>query len=194
MIKQIILSSIIIIYLSNCNNKKTVANESTKMVVYRYDSHSQDFIDTIVVNIDRIDSSNYSYKFKSPNSDKWSFELKLRIDDSVLVIPEGNLKTEEVMFICVDRKMVRLYYNGDKYYTIYKILRLPHAIDSQGLIFWSPEFGIILERSLTWKTFIRFEYLKDETKNNIIRHLNYSIMHDNVFYNLPDWEEKYKLK
>ena len=164
------------------------------MVVFCYSMNLQDNIDTIDVLIIRKDSSNYIFKSKSPDENKWSFELKFVLADSEKVITEGNWNKRGEIYRVIDRKGFRLYYYGSKYYFVYKILNYSYEADSQGLLFWSPEFGIILDRSLTWRSFVRYEYLNDESKNEIIRHLCFSIMNDKEFYNEPDWEEKYYLK
>jgi len=180
--------------LTNCDTKKSESNLNNHMIVYGYDSRSQDYMDTIEVSLKSIDSTSYSYKHKAPDKTEWSFEFDILLNDSVIVLPEGSLQRDNVSLICVDSKQVKLYYNDKKYHIIYKILHFSPAIDSQGLFFWSPEYGLILEKSLTWRTFVRFEYVNNEANNQVIRHLCYSIMHDKDFYNLPNWEEQYVLK
>jgi len=164
------------------------------MIVYTYYKNFQDLIDTIEVDVKRIDSVNYVVRWRSPGEINWDFDIKLILNDSTIVIPEGNWNTTGNIYKCIDRRAYKLYYNGDRYYFVYRILHYSSAIDAEGLTFWSPEFGVILGKSLAWGSFVRFEYLNDESKNSIIQHLCYSIMNDKEFYNLSDWEEKYKFK
>ena len=193
MSRQIAFFILILLLFNSCDNKKLMQKEQTKMVICGYSDIFQDFIDTLDVLIKRIDSTNYIYKSRSLDENKWSFELKFELEkDTVKVITEGNWNKKDEVYKAIDRKAVKLYYYGNRYYFVYKILRYSPAVDSEGLIFWSPEFGIILERSLTWRSFGRFEYLSDDSKNEIIRHLCFLIMNDNKFYNEPNWEEKYK--
>jgi hypothetical protein len=189
MLRQFALSTLFLILFPSCDNKEMEKTEQMKMVVYFYSSIFQDRIDTSDVLIKRIDSTNFIYKSKPPDENKWSFELKFELKDTIKVLTEGNWNKIDEVYKFIDRKGFKLYYYGNSYYFVYKILNYSYAIDSEGLIFWSPEFGIILERSLTWRSFARFEYLNDESKNEIIRHLCFSIMNDKEFYNQPDWRK-----
>ena len=188
MLRQIAISFIFLLLLTGCGKKETERKDQNRMIVYSYYSNLQDDIDTFDVLIENRDSVTYYYKSKDPEDTKWSYELKIKIEDSVKVTSEGDWNKKGEVYKAIDRRGVKLYFYGNRYYFVYKILHYSYAIDSQGLTFWSPEFGIILARSLTWPSFVRYEYLNDEFKNQIIRHLAFSIITDKQFYNEPDWE------
>jgi hypothetical protein len=190
MIRKTVISFIFLLQMTNCGKKEPQINDQNKMIVYSYYMNLQDNIDTIDVLTGNRDSI-YFYKRKNTTETEWLYELNIELKDPVKV---DNLNYSGETLQMIDRKEVKLYFYNNRYYFVYKILHYSYAIDSEGLIFWSPEFGIILTRSLTWPSFDRFEYLKDDLKNQIIRHLAFAIISDQQFYNEPDWVDKYKTK
>jgi len=185
-LKQISIIIGFFILLSNCAEQQPIKQDKSKMIVYLYDSNSQDYTDTIDVSITAIDSTHYLYKRKDIKKKDWARELKIDLNRLVVssVAKENNWKDTNII---VDRKWIKLPYNGNKYFFVYKILVFAYAADSQGLIFWTPEYGIILERSLTWRTLVRYEFLENDARNEIIRHLGYLVLRDKEFFNLDDW-------
>lgn len=189
MLKQISFSIIVLLILSSCRNTSNENNDISKMVAYSYNKNYQYSIDTIDVLIDTKDSITYTFRQKSTKKNDWQLELKILIGDTLRIIKEDKQDTGGEIYKYIDAKVMWFYNYDNRPYCVYRILYTSGAMDSEGLLFWSPEFGIILGKSLAWKTFVRYEYLNGETKNEIVRHLCYLIINDKEFYNLPDWDK-----
>ncbi len=176
---NLILLAIIII---GCKQTKRLNNE--QFLVFHYSERFQfDSIDTIDVHRAKLTNSFFIYKSNGLKPEGWSTDYRFCTNDSVKPYSvEGILKV-------IDRKFIRINYPKEQYYYVYRLLTYDHSIDSQTLHFWTPEYGIILSRSLTWRTFDRYEILNDEIKNQTIRNICFLIIDDKDFYNLENWED-----
>ena len=76
------------------------------MIVYRYDSRSQDYMDTIEVSLKSIDSIVYIKHLIKLNG---LLNLIYSLTILIIVVPEGSLQRDNVSLICVDSKQVKLY-------------------------------------------------------------------------------------
>jgi hypothetical protein len=174
-----ILLAIIVV---GCKQTNSLNNE--KFLVFHYSERFQfDSIDTIDVHRAKLTNSFFIYKSNGLKPEGWSTDYRFCLNDSIKPYSvEGTLKV-------LDRKFIRFYYPKEKTFYVYRLLAYDHSVDSQTLHFWIPEFGIILSRSLTWRTFDRYEFLDDENKNQIIRNICFLILDDKDFYNLDNWED-----
>jgi hypothetical protein len=69
----------------------------------------------------------------------------------------------------------------DRKYTVFKFASKPFAIDGCVTHFWAPEFGIILTRSATWKSFRKLK-TNNDSLNKKIHLLTELIYQDTKFY------------
>jgi hypothetical protein len=91
-------------------------------------------------------------------------------------------------------------YDSEKRYFIYRYLvynieYIPYSNSydtTASVIYWSKNYGFILQKFFSYESLMRFEYLNNEKYNEIIRHLCSFIYRDTKFNTLPDWETRIK--
>ncbi|QQS50992.1 MAG: hypothetical protein IPM71_15670 [Bacteroidota bacterium] len=79
---------------------------------------------------------------------------------------------------------------NDKKILVYRLLVFNKKVnESAVLVFWTKDFGIIMQKDLYVNSLIRFDYANNEQKNKTIHHLCYFVFSDAAFNNLKDWKE-----
>ena len=88
----------------------------------------------------------------------------------------------------VDNKFFRLS-DYDKKYFVYRFFLYRDNNDFDELIYWSKDFGVILQVSLYNDYLFKVEYIDDDENNKIINHICFLIFGDKFFNHLDDWEK-----
>jgi len=111
---------------------------------------------------------------------KFKFNEK-HIENSIFY--HGQIKYKEFSF-----SQKRTYTNGAKTYPVYKFYYAPHTTDIGNSYFWTPEFGIILIRSLHWENIMKLECHKSGTLSKELDQLCDMVLFDktNFFMTTED--------
>ena len=177
-------------YSCTKNERNCIVEPTERKIILDYDAYHpmSTFYraDTLDTSTEKINDSLFIYKTKGIHDSIWYDKLLIDLQNKRIIytIRKDTLHTKLVDKICI-----RYYTPKTVNYFVYRIIVYSHAADSQGLVFWSPEFGIIMWKSLTFQNFVRYEFMNDEEKNRIVRDLCYFTMNDKNFYTLNDWWE-----
>jgi hypothetical protein len=185
---------------SDYNQSKVASQQIVRYIYNEFNSRESWLnIDTLNLEFRRTGDSTFMYKTEDKGSSTDVFEIDLKSKKATLnyeeitSVDENDGSINKLKFVYnvkyVDNKIFRLP-NDDKKYFVYRyIAYLKSPNDYMNcLIYWSKEYGIILEKHLSMNTLIRNEYINNESKNLAIRHLGYYIFSDARFFNLKDWE------
>ena len=152
------------------------------MVAYGYNSQMLESVDTVTtklvsgINEDFI----FSWRFDRDSDTLWGEFHLTPGSASNSYYKDGQ---EVTPLEIIDIKTVVLDVPDKQHFHVYKVLNRGKGIDSGDLSFFTKEFGLILQKPLYWRSIRRVEYLNDDRKNNIIRHLCFIIMRDTDFFN-----------
>ena len=189
--KKIYLLSVFIPLLSICycqqvHIKKTVfyklyqgANDTPHS--YWFISEKVNWLTDSIVQIMRhMDSTYYVEKDKldTDNYDIATRNILLQRDaDS---IPEG---ADENYHLISDRT----YIIKDNSYTVYALNHDTHACDDDGIIYFSPEFGILLDYATSWSNLLYTEdiYNINQKVRLILNELANTVLQDTTFFPNP---------
>jgi hypothetical protein len=174
----------IILAVFACDSRKVNdTQETTKyfFVIYDLELPAELNLDTIEVNIStEIQDSVYSLTYVNEYNiahDTVIYKLK----ESENYQPEyyfNGAKAETNNFVFVSKENSQI--NGQKF-NVYKYARNPFAIDGCVTHFWTPEIGIIIKRSATWRNFSKLQ-TNDFDLNQKINLLAELIYQDTEFY------------
>lgn len=188
--KIIFLTILTIFYSCETNKRNNYSKKSNNVVISLYETPNRSLptfynLDTLEIMNNELDDSSFAYRSKGIKDTVYS-ELKIDLKKKkTTYIYEG----QQYISYFIDWKMILI--NKKKPFYIYRILDF-RGVDSQEFIYWTKDFGIILRKSLYWRSFITYEYLNDEVKNETIRILCNFIMNDGEFYEVKDWKERTK--
>ncbi len=171
---------IIILTTFGCNSRKVHdAQKTTKFyfVNYNLELPSEVYLDTVEVEIEtEIQDSVYSLTYSSLND-----TIVYNFKESEYYQPKYYLNGEKVEnnnFVFVSKKDYQI--NGHKF-DVYKYARNPTGIDGCVTFFWTPEIGVIIKRSATWRNFSKLQ-TNDFDLNQKINLLTELIYQDTEFY------------
>jgi hypothetical protein len=183
-------------------SKGQLNTTSQKVIFYNYNEFNSRMSiifssDTIDVTLSKVADSIYSYNSKGYFSIKLQVDRKLKkatyennFYDSEYEPEDENSRKEvrkafQVKY--VDNKIFE--YNDQKYFVYRILVKNVKKEESEELLFWCKEFGIIMQKSLIYPSLIRYEFLNSPEKNNMIHHLSFFVFSDLDFYYLKDWEK-----
>lgn len=142
------LFMIFVLFFSfSCNVKENKNVIMYKLYIYEHDEVT---INTEKIKFSKIISGN-SYNLKYQSLDKKNSYEYFFVDDTTKhqqkrVNPEGDVDN----LLLEDFKIVSI--NENKY-KVYKFSTNSGAIDKTTFIYWSPDLGIVLFKSKTWRSF-----------------------------------------
>jgi len=153
--------------------------------------------DTIDVTLSKVADSIYSYNSKGYFSHKLQVDRRLKkatyennFYDSEYEPEDENSRKEVRKAFQVKYVDSKIFEYNDQKYFVYRILaKNSKKEESEELLFWCKEFGLIMQKSLVYPSLIRYEFLDDPVKNNMIHHLCFFVFSDLDFYYLKDWEK-----
>lgn len=175
-----------IIILTNfaCNSRKVddkIKTTKFYFVNYNLELPSELYLDTVEIVIDtKVQDSIYAltYVFLNDNAkDTIIYNLK----ESEYYQPKYYLNREKAEiddFVFVSKKDYQI--NGQKF-DVYKYAKNPIGIDGCVTHFWTPEIGVIIRRSATWRNFSKLQ-TNDFDFNQKINLLTELIYQDTEFY------------
>jgi hypothetical protein len=174
--------------------------DTHKVVFYNYNEFNSRITqifssDTLEIKMSNIADSIYYYQSTG------YFNIKLQVDTKLKKAKYENSSYDELGYDEPSIKAIReafevkyvsnkIFEHRDKKYFVYRILVTNKKIKDFGiLIFWSKEFGIIMEKYLNENILLRFDYANDEEKNKIVQHLCYFVFSDYGFNSINDWKK-----
>lgn len=174
--------------------------ETHKVVFYNYNEFNSRITqifgsDTLEIEMSNISDSIYNYKSTG------YFNIKVQVDTKLKKAKYENSSFDEMGYDETSIKAIRdafevkyisnkIFKHEDKKYVVYRILVTNKKIkDCDILIFWSKEFGVIMEKYLNENILLRFDYANDEEKNKIVQHLCYFVFSDYGFNFIYDWKK-----
>ena len=118
-------------------------------------------------------SNEYQQKFKFQFGDsKKSYRIKSESDN--------ELMEDSVQLNLIDKKSINLY---NKKYTIYKYLyNLKSVVDEETLIFFTKDFGIVMEKPISWPGYRKLVQFGDLNNQKILNKLCEVILSDSNFF------------
>jgi hypothetical protein len=178
-----------------------IKGKSSKVVFYNYNEFNPRI--SMIFSSDTLDvfQTNEADSIFYYESDGY-FNIKLIVDDKLESAIYENGFYDEIGYDEESIKKIReafqvkfvdtkIFKYENNYYCIYRILSNNKEVkESAVLVFWSKEFGILMQKDLYVNELLRFEYTDNEIKNIVIRHLCFSIYSDSDFSYLKDWQEK----
>ncbi|AHM59096.1 hypothetical protein D770_25675 [Flammeovirgaceae bacterium 311] len=184
-----------------CSPDKSFIEE--KAIKYSYVNYQIELVSEVLLTVDTtkylfsVSDSIYTLKYINP---KDTVSYILRADSIFQPIYITNAKDTSDSFIYVAHLDFKI---NDRLYRVFKYASDPGVIDGCVTHFWTPELGIILTRSSTWRSFSKLQTNSDSI-NQQINLLAEVIYQDASFYNgcnkemelMPkaDAEEYYKQK
>ena len=180
---------------------QTIKSEDFKVVFYNYNEFNSRITtifssDTLLVSLKNIGDTIYSYQSVG------YFDIRLQINTKSKAVRYENGFYDNDEYDEISRKAVRnafevkhidtkIFEQGDYKYFVFRLLiKNTKVEDCDFLVFWSKDYGILMQKDLHVNGLIRFDRVGDESKNNMIRHLCYFIFSDSNFSYLKDWEKK----
>ena len=172
--------------LQACSPEKDF-NEGTAIKYFYVDYHIElltevqliaDTIEYLVSISDSVYTLQYINQKDSQLSDTVSYILKQSADFEPRFLMSGK-PDKPYDLVYVDNRDFRI---NDKIYPVFKYASNTAAIDGCITHFWTPEFGIILTRSATWKSFSKLQTNSDSI-NKEINLLSEVIYQETSFYN-----------
>ncbi len=196
-----------LIIISSCQT--TVDNEKLYYLSHNYESYTSACIDTIqtIQTAEVIDRVHHiTYKMIRPD----------RIDSITYILKEDTIFQPKYLwkndidsdseFVLTDMKEFSVNF---KQYRVYKYALNPNAIDGCVTHFWTPELGVFLVRSTSWRK-MRVMYSTNSNKNDEITSLcrliwqypefyfgcseRIHLIPDFIYNEFNDWYLKEKLK
>jgi hypothetical protein len=150
---------------------------STKYLFIRlWGSESVDTISKTILSNDNQDSIFFvSYKITWRN-DTYIERFAFQQYDSMQIKVDSHWKVTEY----IDKKSFNLF---NRKYEIYKYLEDdPKGVDEEMLYFYSPQYGVLINRSLAWGNFDKLIDWGNEEDNLIISILCDMILGDTYFF------------
>ena len=182
---------IIYLILQGCSPDKSF-NED-KPIKYSYINYQIELVSDVLITADTTEyllsvsdsiySLKYIYQKDSQESDTVSYILKQSPDFQPKYLINRK-RVEPQAFVYVANQGFRI---NDKIYPVYKYASNPYVTDGCVTHFWTPELGIILTRSSTWRSFRKLQTNADRI-NRQINLLSEVIFQDVSFYNGCDQE------
>tara|TARA_R110001592_G_scaffold361571_1_gene672517 strand:- start:1408 stop:2004 length:597 start_codon:yes stop_codon:yes gene_type:complete len=179
-------------------NSMTAQTIDSKVVFYNYNEFNSRITnifssDTLIVSLKNIGNSIHSYQSTG------YLDISLQVNTETKAARYENGFYDENGYDEKSRKSIRdafevryvdnkiFEYNDYKYF-VYRLLVTNKKVnDCDFLVFWSKDYGILMQKDLHVDGLIRFDNVSDEQKNIMIRHLSYFIFSDNNFGYLKDW-------
>ncbi|MCW3785761.1 hypothetical protein [Plebeiibacterium sediminum] len=134
------------------------------------------------------DTSVYHLKYIR----NWNNYVEKKTDTIKFKFDQGHLNNSDIYFTKdVSKSFLfaqrRVYINGSKNYTVYKFYNAPQMMDAGEAYFWTPEFGVILIRSLYWENIMKLECHKSESLSKELDQLCTMVLFDKSnFFNSID--------
>lgn len=131
--------------------------------------------------VDSIYSLNYIYQ-DSNSVDTITFVLKEDKNFEPLYLENGKINNKNILhYVNSVNFYVEKNNQAYKSYNVHKFAQRPDVADGCVTFFWTPELGIILERSATWNNFGKLK-TNDNELNKEIDFLTELIYHNIRFY------------
>ncbi len=183
----------LIVIESCCNSHKTSNKLNTLDFSYTYykasNTNEYDLYEIPVSFIQEItDSSVYYLKYIR----NWNSYVDFKTDTIKFKFDQEYLENSNIYFTQEKSKSFlfaqkRTYVNGSRNYTVYKFYDAPMIIDAGDAYFWTPEFGVILIRSLHWENIMKLECHKSESLSKELDQLCNMVLFDkSIFFKSTD--------
>lgn len=193
--------TMILSFLLYCNI--LFPQEKHKVVFYNYNEFNSRITtifssDTLLITQSNISDSIYFYESSG------YFNIKIQVNSKLKTAKYENgfyddegydEETKKGLRNAFEVKYIdnKNFENNDKKFLVYRLLVTNNKIkESAALVFWTKEFGIIMQKDLYVNSLIRFDFVNDEKKNEIVHHLCYFVFSDTMFNNLKDWKSYLK--
>ncbi|MEO9485464.1 MAG: hypothetical protein ABJG47_18535 [Ekhidna sp.] len=155
----------------NSDNEQSNTNEHKYLTVFRKGNQT----DTLTKKLARLTFIDSVYNLTyTEELDSQSYELP---------IAGVTQTTAELGFKLIDKKSI--YYEGDEptNYLVYKFLfDDPNADDEEMLVFFSPEFGILIEKAAWWGNYGKLVDTGNPSDKDELFFLTEMIMFDSDFF------------
>ncbi len=178
------LGFLVSVFLSACNPSGNT--QTTPKLEYQ-------FIDFDVEDIS-IDNKAIDYSEEKENDSIYNLKYCVLENNtkkscySYRLVNSDNAK--DYKYINEDGDISDLYLENSKNYSlngksfkIYKFILNSHVTDGKSIHFWSPEFGVLIVKSSTWRSFKQLVNLNNGTKSQEVAALLGIIYNDSSFYN-----------
>lgn len=200
MVRLRIIIFISLFILINSLIAQSFDSKELKVVFYNYNEFNSRITnifssDTLTVSQKNIGDTLYSYQSTG------HFDISLQVNTKTKAARYQNDFYDEDEYDDKSRKAVRdafevryvdnkiFEFNDYKYFVYRLLITNKNVDDCDILVFWSKDFGLLMQKDLHGDELIRFDYVGDESKNIMIRHLCYFVFSDYSFNYLKDWEQ-----
>ena len=179
--KILIVFFIINVNLFGQNVSNTVKFETVKPI-------GKIRIDTIdkVMNLKKIDKNNFQIIYTSYfETTKYQREFKFQTGESpnayrIKCEFDNELLVDSVRLNFIDKLEIKLY---DLDYTIFKFFyNLDYGVDEELLIFFVPEYGIIMEKPISWPGYTKLIDSENSENKKILEKFNEIILYNSGFF------------
>jgi hypothetical protein len=150
--------------------------------------------DTLLVKLSKVADSVYLYNSKG------FISINLQVDRKTKTVKyestdycqyeDENYNNELKKAYQVKFVDNRIFEYENKKYFVYRILAVNSKIkESEELLFWCKEFGLLMQKSLVHHNLDRYEFINEPESNFMIHHLCFFVFSDSDFFELKDWEK-----